>query len=67
MYLTVVMDWYSRYVLSWELLNTLDGLFCLEALEEALGSGTPEIFNTDQGVQARPRRLRVDWRRRAWR
>ena len=51
MYLTVVMDWYSRYVLSWRLSNTLDGLFCLEALEEALGRGTPEIFNTDQGVQ----------------
>jgi putative transposase len=51
MYLTVVMDWYSRYVLSWRLSNTLDGLFCLEALEEALSRGTPEIFNTDQGVQ----------------
>ena len=51
MYLTVVMDWYSRYVLSWRLSNTLDGLFCLEALEEALRDGTPEIFNTDQGVQ----------------
>jgi putative transposase len=51
MYLTVVMDWFSRYVLSWRLSNTLDGLFCLEALEESLGNGTPEIFNTDQGVQ----------------
>jgi putative transposase len=51
MYLTVVMDWYSRYVLSWRLSNTLDGLFCLEALEEALHGGRPEIFNTDQGVQ----------------
>jgi len=51
MYLTVVMDWYSRYVLSWRLSNTLDGLFCLEALEEALTHATPEIFNTDQGVQ----------------
>ncbi len=51
MYLTVVMDWYSRYVLSWRLSNTLDGQFCLEALEEALSRGTPEIFNTDQGVQ----------------
>jgi putative transposase len=51
MYLTVVMDWFSRCVLSWRLSNTLDGLFCLEALEEALGGGTPEIFNTDQGVQ----------------
>ena len=50
-YLTVVMDWYSRYVLSWRLSNTLDGQFCLEALEEALTCGTPEIFNTDQGVQ----------------
>jgi putative transposase len=51
MYLTVVMDWHSRLVLSWRLSNTLDGLFCLEALEEALASGRPEIFNTDQGVQ----------------
>jgi putative transposase len=51
MYLTVVMDWYSRYVLSWRLSNTLDGTFCLEALEEALTQGTPEIFNTDQGAQ----------------
>ena len=50
-YLTAVIDWYSRYVLSWRLSNTLDGLFCLEALEEALDGGTPEIFNTDQGVQ----------------
>ena len=51
MYLTVVMDWYSRCVLSWRLSNTLDGRFCLEALEEALAAGRPEIFNTDQGVQ----------------
>jgi putative transposase len=51
MYLTVVMDWFSRCVLSWRLSNTLDGAFCLEALEEALNVGTPEIFNTDQGVQ----------------
>jgi putative transposase len=51
MYLTVIMDWYSRYVLSWRLSNSLDGSFCLEALEEALAGGKPEIFNTDQGVQ----------------
>jgi len=51
MYLTVVMDWYSRYVLSWRLSNGLEGRFCLESLEEALRSGSPEIFNTDQGVQ----------------
>jgi len=51
MYLTVVLDWYSRYVLSWRLSNTLDGDFCLQALEEALPWGPPEIFNTDQGSQ----------------
>jgi len=51
MYLTVVMDWFSRCVLSWRLSNTLDSSFCLEALEEALSVGVPEIFNTDQGVQ----------------
>jgi putative transposase len=51
MYLTAVMDWYSRYVLAWRLSNSLEGTFCLEALEEALSWGTPEIFNTDQGVQ----------------
>jgi putative transposase len=50
-YLTAVLDWYSRYVLSWRLSNTLDGSFCLEALEMALAQATPEIFNTDQGVQ----------------
>ena len=51
MYLVAVMDWYSRYVLAWELSNTLDGQFCLEVLDQALTCGTPEIFNTDQGVQ----------------
>jgi putative transposase len=51
MYLVAVMDWFSRYVLSWRLSNTLDGLFCLEALAAALQHGQPEIFNTDQGVQ----------------
>jgi putative transposase len=51
MYLTSVMDWFSRYVLSWKLSNSLEMSFCLEALEEALKKGKPEIFNTDQGVQ----------------
>jgi putative transposase len=51
MYLTAVIDWYSRYVLSWELSNTLDGDFCLRALDAALMQGRPEIFNTDQGCQ----------------
>jgi len=51
MYLTAVIDWYSRYVLSWRLSNTLEGRFCLEALDEALSRARPEIFNTDQGSQ----------------
>lgn len=51
MYLVAIMDWYSRYVVAWQLSNTLDGLFCLDALDLALAQGTPEIFNTDQGVQ----------------
>jgi putative transposase len=51
LYLMAILDWYSRYVLSWRLSNTLDGEFCLEALEEALQIARPEIFNTDQGAQ----------------
>jgi putative transposase len=51
MYLTAVIDWFSRYVLSWRLSNTLDGGFCAEALDEALSRGTPEVFNTDLGSQ----------------
>lgn len=50
-YLVAIMDWFSRYVLSWRLSNTLDMRFCLEALHEALKKGSPEIFNSDQGVQ----------------
>jgi len=51
MYLVAILDWYSRYVLSWEVSNTLDGDFCRLALEQALQRGQPEIFNTDQGAQ----------------
>jgi putative transposase len=51
LYLTAVMDWYSRYVLSWRLSNTLEGSFCVEALEAALSQARPEIFNSDQGSQ----------------
>ena len=50
-YLAAVIDWKSRYVLSYRLSNTLTPDFCVEALEEALEYGTPEIFNTDQGSQ----------------
>jgi putative transposase len=51
LYLVAIIDWYSRYVLSWRLSNTLDASFCAEALEEALSKGRPEVFNTDQGSQ----------------
>ncbi len=51
LYLVAIIDWYSRYVLSWRLSNTLDAGFCVEALEEALKKGRPDIFNTDQGAQ----------------
>ena len=52
LYLVAVMDWYSRKVLAWRLSNTLNGDFCVEALEDALAHyGRPEIFNTDQGAQ----------------
>jgi len=51
MYLVAVIDWFSRYVLAWELSNSLEGSFCCTALERALQQGTPTIFNTDQGSQ----------------
>jgi putative transposase len=51
LYLFAVIDWYSRFVLSWKLSNTLDVGFCMEGLEEALSSGKPGVFNTDQGAQ----------------
>ncbi len=51
LYLTAVLDWYSRYVLTWRLSRSLEGAFCVEALEAALAISRPEIFNTDQGVQ----------------
>ena len=51
-YLTAVMDWYSRKVLSWRVSNSLDTEFCLETVKEAIAKyGKPEIFNTDQGSQ----------------
>lgn len=51
LYLVAVIDWYSRYVLSWKISNTLDVGFCLTALQKALSIDKPEIFNTDQGSQ----------------
>jgi putative transposase len=51
LYLVAVMDWFSRFVLSWELSNTLETGFCVAALEAAFGFGQPEIWNSDQGSQ----------------
>jgi putative transposase len=50
-YLVAIMDWFSRYVLAWRLSNSLETHFCVEALEQALASSAPTIFNTDQGAQ----------------
>ena len=50
-YLAAVIDWYSRYVIDWELSISLEADFCVALLERALGAQRPEIFNTDQGVQ----------------
>lgn len=50
-YLVAILDWFSRYVLSWEISTSLDRGFCLKALQNALSRSKPEIFNTDQGVQ----------------
>jgi len=51
LYLVAIMDWYSRYVISWEISNTMDVQFCLEALENALLKSKPDIFNSDQASQ----------------
>ena len=51
LYLVAIMDWFSRFVLAWELSTTLDASFCVSALERALALGTPRVFNTDQGSQ----------------
>ena len=61
MYLVAVIDWYSRYVLSWRLSNTLEGSFCVEAIEAARRRALPEIFNSDQGVQFTSRALTSRW------
>ena len=51
LYLVPIMDWHSRHVVAWRLSNTMETGFCVEALSEALGQGTPNGFNTDQGSQ----------------
>jgi putative transposase len=51
MYLVAIMDWFSRYIVALAVSNPLDVGFCLEALEQALPTQAPEIFNSDQGMQ----------------
>lgn len=51
MYLTAIIDWYSRYVLDWQLSNTMEADFCIETLQRVLSNNRCEIFNTDQGAQ----------------
>ena len=60
LYLAAIMDWFSRHVLAWRLSNTLEGTFCIEALEEALNAARPEIFNSDQGSQLTASRSQRD-------
>ncbi len=50
-YLVAIIDWYSRYVLAWEVSNTLESSFCVAALDRALQQAAPEVFNSDQGTQ----------------
>jgi len=51
MYLVAIMDWFSRFVLAWELSNSMEVDFCIDALEKAFAFGQPAIFNSDQGSQ----------------
>lgn len=64
-YLVAIMDWFSRYIVAWEIATSLEGSFCCTVLERALQRGRPAIFNTDQGSQFTPRRSPVAWRRPA--
>lgn len=50
-YLTAVMDWFSRFVVGWQISNSMESTFCIEALKDSFSYGKPEIFNTDQGSQ----------------
>ncbi len=67
LYLTAVMDWFSRYVLAWRLSNTLEGRFCLEALDEALATKARRFSTAIKEASSRRRPSRADWRSVAWR
>lgn len=60
-YLVAYMDWYSRYILSWRLSDTMETEFCIEAAQEALSRAKPDIFNSDQGVQFTDHRMTTLW------
>ena len=60
LYLVAIMDWYSQHVMAWRLSNTLDADFCVEALEEALGKGRPEVSHTDHKGASSPARPSPD-------
>jgi putative transposase len=51
MYLVAIMDYFSRYVISWSVSNSLESLFCMDALDEALSFSKPMVFHSDQGSQ----------------
>ncbi len=63
-YLVAIMDWFSRYVLAWEVSISLESAFCVAALDWALTTTRPEIFNTDKGRSSPARYLRTVWRSR---
>jgi putative transposase len=65
LYLVAIIDWYSRFILSWRLSNTLESDFCVQALKEAFEYGKPQIFNTDQGVQFTSHHFTKELQRRA--
>ena len=66
MYLVVILDWYSRYILAWRLSNSLESDFCLEALREALRKGKPEIFTPIRAVSLHQGNLSHCWKARGF-
>lgn len=65
-YVVAILDWFSRYVLSWAVSNTRDGRFGLDALEQALWRAKPEVCNSDPGLRSPAWTLRVAWRSRVY-